>query len=221
MNLLEPDWPAPEAIVAFSTTRDSGDAARPATLAGLPEPRITQVHGPRVIDAVDISAAVEADAIACAAPGIVCRVVTADCLPVLFCNTAGTEIAAVHAGWRGLAAGILENAVAALTSSPDQLLAWIGPAISQANYEVGAELREVFLAAAPGQEHAVSSCFLPAGEKYLADLVALARLRLSACGVEAIYGGSFCTYAEAGRFHSYRRDGQAAGRIVSGLCIRP
>jgi YfiH family protein len=217
--LLVPDWPVPDAVVAFSTTRISGDTARPALLAGYPEPRITQVHGKRVVDAASVSGSVEADGITSAVPGTVCRVVTADCLPVLFCNTAGTEIAAVHAGWRGLAAGILEQAVAAMASSPDRLLAWIGPAISQANYEVGAELLEAFLHTAPGQEAAVRRCFQPSGEKYRADLVALARLRLSTCGVDAVYGGGFCTFADSDRFHSFRRDGEAAGRLVTGLCI--
>lgn len=216
-----PEWPAPDPVVAFSTTRISGDTARPTPLEGRSEPRITQVHGRRVVDAAGVSGSVKADGITSSVPGVICRVVTADCLPVLFCNTAGTEIAAVHAGWRGLAAGILEQAVAAMTSSPDQLLAWIGPAISQANYEVGAELLEAFLAAVPGQEAAVRRCFQPSGEKYLADLVALARLRLSTCGVAAVYGGGFCTFADSDRFHSYRRDGEAAGRLVTGLCILP
>ncbi len=222
MSLLQPDWPAPACIAAFSTTLASGEEARPDALAGLPEPPITQVHGTRVVAAEGLVTPVEADAITSATAGMVCRVVTADCLPVLFCNRAGSEIAAVHAGWRGLAAGILERAVAALVSSPEHLLAWIGPAISQAHYEVGGDLREAFLdAAGPGQADAVAGCFRARGEKYLADLVALARLRLAACGVEAVYGGGVCTYADPVRFHSFRRDGKGAGRNVTGLCILP
>lgn len=222
MSLLRPDWPAPAHIHAFTTTRDSGDGARPGSLQGLPEPQITQVHGNRVVAAESVTGVLEADGITSTTAGIICRVRTADCLPVLLCNTAGTEIAAVHAGWRGLAAGILENALAALSSQPAQLLAWVGPAISQAHYEVGGELREVFLdSAGPGQTEAVMACFQARGDKYLADLVALARLRLAACGVVAVFGGNFCTYADSRRFHSFRRDGDAAGRIISGLCILP
>ncbi|MDJ0878244.1 MAG: peptidoglycan editing factor PgeF [Halieaceae bacterium] len=222
MSLLQPDWPAPDNVVAFSTTRESGDTVRPPPLADLPEPRITQVHGTLVVDAGEVTGVVEADGIISRQSGITCRVVTADCLPILLCNRAGTEIAAVHAGWRGLVAGILENALDRLSSPAQELLAWIGPAIGQANYEVGAELREAFLGAAePGQSDAVASCFAQRGDKYLADLVALARVRLAAAGVEGVYGGQHCTFADPARFHSWRRDGGTDGRNVTGICILP
>lgn len=222
VSLLTPDWPAPEQVVAFVTTRPSGADARPESITALPEPKITQIHGHHVVDADRLVEPVEADGIFCRRPGIICRVVTADCLPVLFCNRAGTEIAAVHAGWRGLVAGVLENAVAELSSPADSLLAWIGPAISQANYEVGPELLEAFLQAAPEEQRAlITACFAPRGEKYLADLVSLARIRLAACGVEAVFGGDLCTYADSTRFHSWRRDGGTEGRIVTGLCLLP
>lgn len=222
VSLLTPNWPAPERVVAFVTTRSGGDTARPPAIAGLPEPRITQVHGTQVVDADGLVEPVEADGIFSRRPGVVCRVVSADCLPVLLCNRAGTEIAAVHAGWRGLVAGVLENAVAALASPAEELLAFIGPAISQENYEVGPELLDAFQAAAPPeQQAAVVACFAPRGDKYLADLVALARIRLAACGVGAIFGGELCTFADPARFHSWRRDGGTEGRIVTGLCILP
>ncbi len=222
MTLITPDWPAPAHVVAFSTTRESGDLARPGVLEGFPAPRVKQVHGKRVVVADGLEDGTEADAVFTRQPEIVCRVETADCLPVLLSNRAGTEVAAVHAGWRGLVAGILEAALASMASPPGDVVAWIGPAISQACYEVGGELREAFLEGADkGQRAAVDACFLPRGAKYLADLPALARLRLEARGVLGVSGGGLCTYTDARRFHSWRRDGQAAGRIVSGIAMLP
>jgi YfiH family protein len=220
--MLQPDWPAPARIIAFSTTRNSGDSARPAALRELPEPRITQVHGTRIVDAHGLAEPAKADGIVSREVGVVCRVETADCLPVLLCDRSGSQVAAVHAGWRGLAAGILEATIDRLSGPRDELLAWIGPAISQAHYEVNLDLREAFTAAAgPDQQDAVARCFTPRADRFLADLVGLARLRLAACGVEAVYGGTYCTYADPSRFHSWRRDGSIAGRMVSGICIVP
>ncbi len=222
MNLIKPDWPAPPQVVAFATTRASGDAARPAELAGFAAPRVRQVHGTLVVTADSQAEGIEADGVFTRDVGVVCRVETADCLPVLLCNRRGTEVAAVHAGWRGLVAGILEVAVTSMLSPPEELLAWIGPGISQPCYQVGGDLREAFLAAAAtDQQHTVAACFAPDGEKYLADLVGLAQVRLEACGVTALYGGELCTFSDPVRFHSWRRDGKAAGRMVSGLALVP
>ncbi len=222
MTLITPDWPAPAQVVAFSTTRDSGDRARPPALEGFPAPRVKQVHGQVVVAADGLADGVEADAVFTRQPEIVCRVETADCLPVLLCNRAGTEVAAVHAGWRGLVAGILEAALVTMASPAEDVMAWIGPAISQSCYEVGGELRAAFLAATTsGQADVVDACFLPSGEKYLADLPALARIRLDTCGVLGVWGGQHCTYTDSRHFHSWRRDGAAAGRMVSGLAIVP
>jgi hypothetical protein len=220
VKLIYPDWPAPPHIVAFSTTRESGDEARPARLDQVPVPAIQQVHGNLAIEASAVGSGTRADAVFTRQAGIACRVVTADCLPILLCDAAGGGIAAVHAGWRGLAAGVLENTLDALNCTPDTLMAWIGPAISQSCYEVGAEVLEAFIAAAPdGLEPAIRERFQPRAGKYLADLPGLARLKLAYRGVQSVYGGAHCTYSDARRFHSWRRDGAAAGRIASVICM--
>ena len=203
------DWPAPASIVAGTTLRMATEnpfTGEPAWLR--------QVHGSRVVrvgsgDFVD--GPPEADASVAARAGAVCVVRTADCLPILFCSRDGREIAAAHAGWRGLAAGIVEATVAALAAPAADLIAWLGPAISQPAFEVGAEVREAFVAHDPAAEAA----FQPnARGRWQADLYALARQRLAAAGVGAVYGGGLCTFAEPGRFYSYRRDGET-GRLVS------
>jgi YfiH family protein len=136
---------------------------------------------------------------------------TADCLPVLLCTHAGDEIAVAHCGWRGLAAGVLANTVAAMQAPPAELIAWFGPAISQAAYEVGDEVRETFVAT----DEAAAVCFEPNDRgRWQADLYGLARLLLTAVGVTEVYGGGFCTFADPDRFFSYRRDG-STGRMVS------
>jgi len=141
---------------------------------------------------------------------------TADCLPVLFCSADGTEVAAAHAGWRGLAAGVLENTVAAMRSDVSNLLAWMGPAISQPNFEVGGEVRDAFLA----HSVAAEACFeANARGRWQADLYGLARQRLAASGVKAIYGGGWCTFADSERFYSYRRN-QETGRMVSFVALK-
>jgi YfiH family protein len=136
---------------------------------------------------------------------------SADCLPVLFCDEAGEVVAAAHAGWRGLAAGVLEATVAAMGRPPQRLLAWLGPAIGPAAFEVGGEVRQQFIAADP----AAAACFRPSPQgRWLADLYALARQRLARAGVEAVYGGGFCTVRQSELFFSYRRDGRT-GRMAT------
>ena len=208
-RMISPDWPAPAQIVAGTTTLATPEEALPAGIAYL-----RQVHGSEVItlDALRRAAQpLEADAVIADAPGDVCAVRTADCLPVLFCARNGGEIAAAHAGWRGLVAGVLENTVAALETDPADLLAWIGPAITQANFEVGGEVRDAFVAS----DGAAAAFFEPnARGRWQADLLGLARQRLVAAGINAIYGGKWCTYGDPGRFHTYRRD-PGCGRLVS------
>ena len=151
----------------------------------------------------------KADACVADAPGRVCVVLTADCMPVFFCDAAGTRVAAAHAGWRGLAAGVLENTVAALGVPAENVLAWMGPAIGPDAFEVGPEVREAFVARDPGAE----SAFRPGKPgKLMADLYALARGRLERAGVRSVHGGGFCTYRDAARFFSYRR-AQQSGRM--------
>jgi len=158
-----------------------------------------------------------ADAQVAGQPGQICVVLTADCLPVLFCNRAGTRVAAAHAGWRGLLAGVLEQTVHALGGPPDQLMAWLGPAISARAYEVGDELRTAFMR----QDGAAgAACFQRQGERWLFDLYAMAWHRLARAGVVDISGGAYCTYHEPQRFFSYRRDGRT-GRMASLVWLEP
>ncbi|MBU2677637.1 MAG: peptidoglycan editing factor PgeF [Gammaproteobacteria bacterium] len=202
------DWPAPAAILAGTTLRTGCLDA-----VGLPgDPCwLNQVHGVDVVSAGPYDNAPDADACVGQAPGDVCVVRTADCLPVLFCAADGTEIAAAHAGWRGLAAGVLEATVAHMSHAPQDLLVWMGPAISQPAFEVGDEVREAFVAGDDG----AAGCFLANDRgRWQADLYALARRRLAATGVNAIYGGGFCTFADQQRFFSYRRDADC-GRMIS------
>ena len=154
----------------------------------------------------------EADAAWADRPGRVCAVLTADCLPVLLCERGGAAVAAVHCGWRGLAAGVLENAIRALDTGPDELMAWLGPAIGPEVYEVGAEVRHAFA----DRHENVAPAFRPADRwnHFYCDLYAIAHLELHAAGVEAVYGGGFCTYSDARRFYSYRRDG-VTGRMAA------
>lgn len=163
-----------------------------------------------------------ADASFSRTPGLACVVMTADCLPVLFCDPAGTTVAAAHAGWRGLAGGVLRATVAAMGVEPGNVLAWLGPAISQAAFEVGAEVAEVFAANGLSAAHrdCMAECFRPSANpgKFLADLYGLARAELRALGVRGIYGGDFCTFREKDRFYSYRRDGET-GRMASLIWI--
>lgn len=214
-TMITPDWPAPAGIVAGTTTVATPEAELPDGIVLL-----TQVHGADVVRLETLRSAgrpLEADAVVAGETGDICAVRTADCLPVLFCARDGGEIAAAHAGWRGLAAGVLENTIAALETEPSDLLAWIGPAISQPNFEVGDEVREAFLACDAG----AAGMFTPnARDRWQADLVGLARRRLAAAGVNAVYGGEWCTYGDAARFHSYRRDPEC-GRLVSFIAIDP
>jgi len=234
---IVPDWPAPANVYAACTTRRGGvsqgpyagmnpadhvgDAAaavaanrrRLVQVLDLPAAPVwlRQVHGTRVIDAAAAGLAPEADAAFSRRPGVVCAVLTADCLPLLLCDRAGTVVAAVHAGWRGLAAGVVERSVAALDIAPGQVLAWLGPAIGPAAYTVGDEVREAFI----GHDPQAAAAFAPApGGGWRADLYRLARQRLAACGVSDIWGGGRCTFTEARDFYSYRRDG-VTGRMAS------
>jgi hypothetical protein len=235
---IEPDWPAPRRVRAVSTTRSGGcsrgpyrsfnlgahcgDAAaavernRAVLRAVLPaEPCwLRQVHGTGVLvhggDSPGGAAPPEADAQISRRAGLVCAILTADCLPVLLCDRRGTEVAAAHAGWRGLAAGVLERTVQAMTAPPGSLLAWLGPAIGPAAYEVGDDVRAAF---APHQAEGARA-FRPQGSRWLFNLYAMARHCLARAGVEAVWGGNCCTHTDAGRFFSHRRDG-VCGRMAT------
>lgn len=213
-SIITPDWPTPGNVIAGTTTRNTEDGIPAENLRFL-----NQVHGAVVVSAGavrDADKPLDADAVTGQHPGDICAVRTADCLPVLFCATDGSCVAAAHAGWRGLAAGVLENTISTMKCGASHLIAWLGPAISQPNFEVGGEVREAFLT----HDGAAEACFEPnARGRWQADLYALARQRLAAAGVDAIYGGGWCTYADPERFFSYRRD-QETGRMVSFVALK-
>ncbi len=224
---IQPCWAAPAHVHAFQTTRAGGFSLAPYHSLNLgdhvgdapltvarnrillnsffpSEPVwLEQVHGTQVVDARTASCRPRADACITRARGAVCVVMTADCLPLLLCDRQGTVVGAVHAGWRGLAAGVIEATVAAMQVAPQELMVWMGAAISATAFEVGAEVRAQFVA----QHLTATTAFTPHAEKYRADLYALARLRLNALGVSDISGGDLCTYQDAEQFFSYRRDG--------------
>lgn len=224
-DFLYPEWPAPANVRALVTLRQHGNlahhvgeqnsalVARVRLRQHLPaEPLwLTQVHGVRCVAAEHAQFAIEADAASAHTPATVCAVLTADCLPVLFCDDAGTVVAAAHAGWRGLAAGVLENTVSAMGVAPERLIAWLGPAIGPDAFEVGDEVRTAFLAADAG---AASAFVARSDGKWLCDLYALARRRLADLQITRVTGGNHCTYSEADLFFSYRRE-RDTGRMAS------
>ncbi|AHE99184.1 laccase [Thioalkalivibrio paradoxus ARh 1] len=238
MPLIVPDWPLPPNLRAVQTTRaggvstgrwstlnlarHTGDAeaavaANRRLLAAaleLPVPPAwpRQVHGAAVADAGELrDSETDADAVVARRPGQVCGVQTADCLPVLLASRDGGTVAAAHAGWRGLAAGVLEATLQAMARSPGDVTAWLGPAIGPENFEVGPEVRAAFLAGDPAAEAA----FRPGtGDRWFADLYRLARRRLRHAGIREIHGGGRCTFAESDTFFSYRRDG-VCGRMAT------
>ncbi|MET0962741.1 MAG: peptidoglycan editing factor PgeF [Noviherbaspirillum sp.] len=177
---------------------------------------LAQVHGAQVVDAAAVRGVPEADASFSTEPGVVCAILTADCLPVLFADRSGSVVAAAHAGWRGLARGVLQNTVARMRQAgAADIVAWLGPAIGPQCFEVGPEVRAVFADADP----AAGAAFVAQGNgKYLADIYQLARLGLAGCGVRQVGGGGLCTVSDAGRFYSYRRDG-VTGRMASLIWI--
>lgn len=243
MDLLIPDWPAPVHVQARVTTRRGGVSAAPyaslnlgdhvgddpvAVAANRAELRaclpaeplwLKQVHGRGIVAADQAVGVPEADGSVTRQAGCVCAVLTADCLPVLFCDRSGTVVAAAHAGWRGLADGVLEAAVHAMAVEPGEILAWLGPAIGPQAFEVGEEVRQVFMAQDPEARLAfVHSSLTPqamgSSQKWLANIYLLARQRLARVGVRQVFGGDFCTHMDAERFYSYRRDG-VTGRMAS------
>jgi polyphenol oxidase len=231
ISWLTPQWPAPPSVRALSTFRSGGVSAIPyaslnlaahvgdesdavdanrrrlMSAASLPaEPAwLSQVHGAHVADLDAGLPSGGADAAFTRQAGRVCAILAADCLPILLAAASGGVVAAVHAGWRGLAAGVIEAAVGALAPKPEELLAWLGPAIGPEHFEVGAEVREALLRADPGS----GAAFAPnARGRFMADLPKLARRRLAALGLTRIYDSAECTYSQPDRYFSYRRDGK-------------
>ena len=203
LGLIRPEWPA--RVGALVTTAAMGDMATDEARARLRsllpgEPRwLHQVHGARVVDADRLASVEKADAAVARTPGTVCVVKIADCMPVLLADEAASVVGAAHAGWRGLAGGVLEATVDAMGAPPSELYAWLGPAIGPQVYEVGEDVR-----AAIGEPASAFRATRPG--HWLLDLYAVARARLEAKGVRRIYGGGYCTCTERERFFSYRRD---------------
>lgn len=235
-----PEWPAPAGVRACVTTRAGGVSQPPfdgfnlgdhvtddpqavahnraflAARLGCQPVWLSQVHGVEVVLA-DPHRLATADACWTDQKGLACAILTADCLPVLFCDRAGRRVAAAHAGWRGLAGGVLEATWTALGVPADEVLVWLGPAIGPQVFEVGPEVREAFLQGHPAAESAFVASSHPG--RFMADLYALARIRLAAQGVTAVYGGGFCTHQEE-RFYSYRRQPRT-GRFASLIWLDP
>jgi YfiH family protein len=248
MQYLIPEWDAPSGVGAISTTRFGGVSRGPyddgcgggglnlgshvgdlpydvennrallRSLAPAQPAWLSQTHGTLVADAAHVAADTQADASIATRGGIACAILTADCLPVLLCDAGGDVVGAAHAGWRGLAGGVLENTVTGMRDAgAGELLAWLGPAIGPGRFEVGTDVLHAF---ADRQANA-RDAFVPLAErpgKFLADIYALARMRLALLGVDRIYGGSWCTVNDR-QFYSYRRDG-VTGRMASLIWIR-
>lgn len=241
VKLITPEWPAPVNIIAGTSTRLGGVSEAPydslnlgsntgddinavqqnrqhvqKTLNLPNEPCwLNQVHGNTAVQIDATYQATDADASYTHQANIVCTVLTADCLPILVCNQTGTEIAAIHAGWRSLASGVIENTLAKFSTPPEQLLTWFGPCISAAVYEVGKEVYTNFVVENPEAQKA----FTPTRQNHwLANLPLLAEQRLQTLGIEHIYHSHLCTLQDETQFFSYRRDGRT-GRMASFICI--
>jgi YfiH family protein len=229
MSLITPNWPAPANIKACTTVRSiwggpnqpeesTSNRARLVSALSLPADPVwlKQTHSTIVVEAKPEFRDAEADASYSDQPKQICLVLTADCLPVLICNRQGTQVAAAHAGWRGLANGIIENTVNTLESDPADLLVWLGPAIGPEKFEVGDDVYQAFTR----QDPESTSCFIATKPgKWLANLYDLARRRLNKLGVTEIFGGEFCTHTQEQLFYSWRRDQQKAGRMASLIWI--
>lgn len=227
--MIIPNWPAAHHIHAFTTTRREGNLAihvgddpaivqnnrehliQTAALPSLPY-WLNQTHSDRVVIAQSVSGVPDADGSYTHEKNIVCAVLTADCLPILICDKNGQEIAALHAGWRGLLGHIIARGVACFSAAPKDLLVWLGPAIGPQAFEVGPEVYQAFTE----QKSDFKKAFMPSikPEHYMLDIYALAKQYLSDCGVQAVYGGEYCTYTDANDFYSYRRE-QQTGRMAT------
>jgi YfiH family protein len=242
-DFIYPNWPAPAHIKALTTTRHGGFSPAPfdslnlgdhvgdkdlkvkqnrnilIQRAELPEPPrwLSQSHGCEVIDSSQWKTGEQADGIISNTINHVCPILTADCLPILLSNRQGDTVAAIHAGWRGLANGIVERAIASFSCNTQDILVWLGPAIGPEQFEVGQDVVNAFV----GHDVLAKQAFRQTDEThYLADIYLLARQHLNALGVSEIYGGQFCTVNDPERFFSYRRD-KATGRMASVIWISP
>jgi YfiH family protein len=247
LTLINPEWPVPARVAALTTTRVGGVSNPPwdtfnlgshvgdiaesvhenrallARAAGFQEQNVAwlrQVHGVDVVEVThqNVNDCPEADASFTREPGLVCAILSADCLPVVMCDQEGSLVGAAHAGWRSLCGGVLENLIAGMNVPEHKLVAWIGPAIGPDKFEVGPEVRDAFITHHSDAHEAFTGDGARPGH-YMADIFKLARQRLEASGVEAVFGGGLCTVADERRFYSYRRDGQT-GRMATLVWMR-
>lgn len=234
MKYIQPNWPAPTSVKVYTTTRlgwqaplfyqadkltETDESKRLQTLLNIPSEPIwlKQTHSNTPVEAISENRGIIADASFATQPNQVCVVFTADCLPLLICNRSGTHVAAVHAGWRGLASGIIENTIKSLNQPSNDLLVWLGPAIGPTKFEVGKDVYDAFTS-----RHAeADKAFIPINEgKWLANLYQLATLRLQLLGITEIYGGDHCTHLQNDLFYSYRRDKGQTGRMANLIWIQ-
>ncbi|HEY8570202.1 peptidoglycan editing factor PgeF [Microbulbifer sp.] len=244
-HYLKPDWPAPAKVHAFVTLRRDGHSSggyeafnladhvgdSPEAVASnraqlkqelnLPsEPQwLEQIHSDKAVVAHSDGMVRTADASYTSEAGVVCAVMTADCLPLLVCNRDGAEVAAIHAGWRGLTGGVIRETIRAMASAPEDLLVWLGPAIGPKAFECGVDVLEAAFESSMSETHAeaIAKCFVPHSKKplhFLADIYALGRAELAELGVTQVFGGDRCTVSEDSEFFSYRRD-RDTGRMAS------
>lgn len=246
---LFPDWPVPSNVGAIVTCRAGGFSSVPFAslnlalhvgddpesvlqnrqlLAQQLEPTLQwqwleQVHGSTVQRVSTAQAAITADGLISATPGLACCVLTADCLPVLLAAADGSEVGIAHAGWRGMVKGIIANTVSGMSASAEHLVAWLGPAIGPCHFEVGPEVQEAFQQSWGNSiaASAIADCFqsIPGKQKFMADLFALARLQLDSLGINIVSGGGECTYCQQEKFYSFRRSGQT-GRLLSMIYLK-
>lgn len=243
LDPIVPNWHVPNHVKAYSTTRHGGYSVAPYDSLNLGEGSgddvamvarnralvretlnmpsepvwLKQVHGTAIVEAIPENRGAQADALWSTKTGQVAVILTADCMPVLFCDRAGQQVAAAHAGWRGLCAGVLEATLACFTVPPHDVQVWLGPAISGRVYEVGSEVRQAFLAHSIEADEGFLATDSP--EHWIMDMVLLARQRLLAAGVTALFGGEYCTFSDAERFFSYRRDHKKTGRMGTFIWI--
>ena len=233
-DFIIPNWPAPKNVHALQTTRTGGISLAPYDSLNLgshvkdnpihvaqnrqmlnqflpSEPVwLNQVHGINVVDAANTDCVPDADASFTTRKNVVCVTMTADCLPILVCDSAGTAVASIHAGWRSLCDGVIEATIAKMQTNSSDLMAWLGPAIGSNAFEVGAEVRAQFMA----KDEKAELAFKQHNDKYLADIYQIATQRLNNLGITQIYGGGECTFTDEKRFFSFRRDG-ATGRMAT------
>jgi hypothetical protein len=234
-SYIKPHWPAPSHVKAYTILRSHGDLSqfsihrknecdieknRAQLIQELKLPAdpiwLEQSHTTIVLPATPENRDKNADASYTDQPNRICVALTADCLPILLCHRAGTQVAAIHAGWRGLGAGIIESTLKGMNINNKDLIVWLGPGISQPNYEVGEEVRELFLS----YDKEAKSAFIPSPQgRWLVDLYELARMRLKKQGIIEVYGGEFCTFSDPIRFYSYRRDKAYLGNMATMIWI--